>query len=152
MTWTSNIIVSKYVPQTDATVTVTIDTTRDTENLQNALVFFTPPASSKEQTSGVSKKDTKLIDLLRIEERITVDGILSTDTVTTASQKKANLKQIFKAGGVFNMTYEGETFTAIMERIEFDRNHMDGSEPGIGESGFMVKFTALRGVNMVGSE
>ena len=96
---------------------VTIGIDKDTQNGTKTLVLLTPPQSSINWSSG--KKDTKMLDLQRIEERVTIDGMLITghsagttnvdvgdgtgnNTYTeqvNSSDKKDDFIEIFNAGG-----------------------------------------------------
>jgi hypothetical protein len=144
---------------------VTISTDVDTENLTKTINIILPPQSSANWEQG--KKTTTLIDLQRIEERVTIDGFLVTDQGTsaafdvgdgdgsqsyiesrTASDKKTDLKGMFTAGGTVWMTYEGSTFEANMDKLEIRSDNKDGAEPGSGEIGFSIRFTAVKGSDL----
>jgi hypothetical protein len=142
-----NIILSKSGTQ------VTIHTFNDEENFEKETEKITPPQSSGNWASG--PKDTKIVDLLRIEKRITFDGYLAAGTVSgdsssTVAGKKTDLKTIHESGGVVNMTYEGSTFTVNFEKMNIRRVIGDGDHTVLkdGEVGFEVKMTVIRGVNL----
>ena len=83
------------VTMTKDGTSVEIDTINDEEIFNKTITPIQSPQSSNNWSSG--KKDTKILDLLRIQERINIDGTLSTTSTDTASTKKANLKVIFKS-------------------------------------------------------
>lgn len=140
---------------------VTIATERDEENLNKNLILVDFPTSTKGWEDG--KKDSKAVDLLRIQERVTIDGFLVTGVGTSGSfdvddgdgpktyteqnnttQKKSDLKLIFKAGGFEWMTYEGSTFKVHLEKISIVSENKEGYEPNDSEIGFSVKLTAVK--------
>ena len=131
---------------THGSTSVEIAVIIDEEILNKILTKITPPVSSANYDAG--KKDTKLVDLLRIEERINIDGHLITDSTNNSSAKKANLKTIFKAGGVFSITYEGDTYNGNLEKLSIKKHISDGTEPKTNEVGYDVKFTLIKGVNL----
>lgn len=128
---------------TKGTLSINIQVTNDEEILNKMLTKITFPTSSNDWGSG--KKATKFIDLLRIEERINIDGKLVTDTTSTSSVKKADLKSAFKSGGVMTMTYEGDSVTGQIEKLQIVKDVSDGTEPVTDEVGYTVKFTFIRG-------
>ena len=136
-----NITISK-----SGVTDVFISVTKDEEILNKMLVKITPPTSSNNFAAG--KKDTKMVDLLRIEERVNIDGQLATDSTDTASTKKTNLISMFKAGGVLSMLYEGSTITGNMDKLQIDKVISDGLEPTVDETGYNVKFTFIKGVDL----
>ncbi len=133
----------------DDTTSVTIDVTSDEEILSKTINSQTPAQSTNNYGSG--KKDTILIDLMQIEERISIGGELSTESGTNATAKKANLITLFKKGGVLSTTYEGSTFNANFEKLSIKMAHHEGVEPEDGETGYTVKFTMIKGVNIGGA-
>lgn len=140
---------------------VTIATERDEENLNKNLILVDFPTATSNKADG--KKDTKAMDLLRIQERVTIDGSLVTGLGTSgsfdvgyglgsatyteqtnASDKKTDLKAIFKGGGVEYMTYEGTTYRVHLEKISIQSENKEGYEPNDSEVGFSVKLTAIK--------
>lgn len=166
-TWANVVLRYKNSKNTDSSVhlkQVTIATERDEENLTKQLILLTIPQSTSNYAAG--KKDTKGIDLLRIEERLTIDGSLATGmTATTsmdvgdgdgtqtytestnASDKKVDLKAIFKGGGAVWMTYLDGTFRVHLEKMSIVSENKEGYEPNDSEVGYSVKFTAVRAVD-----
>jgi len=129
----------------NATYSVTIDVLRDEEIITKKLAKITPPTSTNNYSAG--SKDTKMVDLLQIETRISIDGILSTDSTSTSSKKRNDLRKLLKAGGVLAVIYEDEGITANFEKLQIDKIVADGTEPSANEAGYTVKFTLLIGVN-----
>lgn len=113
---------------------VTVHVTQVEEIFNKALTAVTPPQSSANWASG--PKDTKIVDLLRVEQRFSVNGYIE-------SADKANLKALFKAGGVFNMTWDGESFNINMDKLSITK----GSRQGMQDER-EVTFTATRGVDL----
>jgi hypothetical protein len=122
-----------------------IDVTKDEEILSKMLINLKLPTSTKNRPTGA--KDTIIVDLLRIEKRITIDGHLSTDTGNTASQKKASLKAIFNAGGTCTFTYDGKTVEANIEKMIITKSHFDGKEPQTDEIGYDIKISFILGTD-----
>ena len=97
------------------------------------VVGITPPQSTANYASG--PKDTKIVDLLRIEVRYTVKG-----SIDSADESK--IQNLFNAGGVFNMKYKTLTFTINIEKLTVtDNNKTEHDETAI-------MFTCLVGVNL----
>ena len=141
----TNVILSKNGIQ------VTLSTTMDEEILNNAAQAITYPNSKANWGSGA--KDVKILDLQRIERKISVEGWLangfgSGDTNSNATDKKTNLRTIFKSGGTTSMTYEGSTFTGIMDKLAIKRvaDDSESNPPDKGE--YFVKFSIIEGVNL----
>ena len=141
----TNVILSKNGIQ------VTLSTTMDEEILNNAAQAITYPNSKANWGSGA--KDVKILDLQRIERKISVEGWLangfgSGDTNSNATDKKTNLRTIFKSGGTISMTYEGSTFTGIMDKLAIKRvaDDSESNPPDKGE--YFVKFSIIEGVNL----
>lgn len=136
-------------------VTVTVATEIDEENWTKSLVVLTYPTTPQNQGDSYSKSTTKILDLLqKPEERVTVDGYLATgigasDTSNAASDKKTDLKNMFFAGGVVTMTYEGSSITVGLEKCSVKRLNTEGiaAEDGVPE--YSVKFTCVKGEDLV---
>lgn len=104
------------------------------EEIRNAtLTNITPPKSSANWSSGPN--DTKVVDLLRKERRFSVDGYVD-------SADRAKIRALFESGGVFTMTYDGESISFIMDKLTIT----DSGEERQDE--FSVKFTGICGVNL----
>ena len=97
------------------------------------LTSITPPQSTANWAAG--PKDTKIVDLLRIEIRFAVRGMID-----SADENKA--QSVFTQGGTVNMTYKSETFAINFEKFSFSNdNKTENDETSI-------QFTALVGVNI----
>jgi len=97
------------------------------------ILGITPPTSTGNQESG--PKNTKIVDLLRIEIRFSVRG-----SIDSADETK--IQNLFNAGGVFNMKYKGSTFTINPEKITITNDNKSEND----ETAIM--FTALVGVDI----
>ena len=144
---TSNVILQKDGVQ------LTIDTYGEPEhNLVKKLTSITTP--TQKQNWGSGPQDTKILDLLIIEERFNFDGYISQgaysgDTHSDIADRKDDLVNMFKAGGVITVQWDGKTFTANMEKLNV-RKVIDDDNPDKydGEVGYIVKFTLIKGVDM----
>lgn len=150
----TNVVLSK-----DGLIVTLATEPTDEENLTKGLKFITPPKSTGKQETDPDSADyganpTKILDILmKAEQRITVDGFLSTgigtsDTHDAAQDKKSDLKKIFLGGGVMSMIYEGSTFDVNMDKLSIKRIATDGQAANTGEAEFSVKFTAIRGEDL----
>ncbi len=94
---------------------------------------ITPPQSTANYASG--PKDTKIVDLLRVEIRFTVRG-----SINSADETK--LQNLVTAGGVINFKYKEATFTVNQEKLTItNKGTTENDETDIF-------FTALVGVNI----
>jgi len=97
------------------------------------LTAITPPQSTANKGDG--PKDTKIVDLLRIEVRFTVKGLI-------ASADISKIQNLFNSGGVFNMTWNSATHVINSEKLTItDDNKTEQDETAI-------MFTALVGVDL----
>lgn len=97
------------------------------------LTKLTPPTSTGNYGAGV--KDTKNVDLLRIEIRFIVNG-----SIDSADESK--IQNLFNAGGVFNFKYKGTTFTVNSDKLSIrNDNKFENDETPI-------IFTAIKGINL----
>jgi hypothetical protein len=98
-----------------------------------ALVSITAPQSTANWSAG--PKDTKIVDLLRIEIRFTVKG-------TIASADESKLESLNTSGGVIKMTWKSTDFYINFEKLAITND-------GKGEQDETeVMFTGLVGVNL----
>jgi len=97
------------------------------------IIGITPPQSTANYASG--PKDTKIVDLLRIEVRFTVRG-----TIDSADETK--LQTLFNAGGVFNMKWKGATLAINSEKLTITNDGKTEND----ETAIM--YTALVGINL----
>ena len=87
---------------------VTIYTENVEKILSKKLINITPPQSTGNWGSG--PKDTKIVDLLRIETRFSIRG-----TIDTASQ--ATLEAAFNAGGVMAFVWDSATHQVNVDKL-----------------------------------
>ena len=97
------------------------------------LVGITPPTSTGNYNAGA--KDTKIVDLLRIEVRFSVRGLIDSDD-------ESKIQNLFNAGGVFNMKWNGTTYAVNSEKLTITNDNKTEQD----ETSIM--FTALIGVNL----
>ena len=97
------------------------------------LLGITPPQSTANYESG--PKDTKIVDLLRIEIRFTVKGSI-------ASADESKIQNLFNTGGVFNMLYKTATFSINSEKLTITNNGKTENDET------EIMFTALVGVDL----
>ncbi len=97
------------------------------------LVGITPPQSTANYGSG--PKNTKIVDLLRIETRFSVRG-------TIASADETKFENLMEAGGVLKMTYKSTDFFINFEKITITNDGKTEND----ETAIM--FTSLVGVNL----
>lgn len=124
---------------------VEVSVSKDEEILNKVLTKITPPEPDKEADGNI----TLILDLKNIERRINIDGHLVKDTTSTSSEKKRWLIEMFKAGGVLTMTYEGSNIDGNIEKLMINKIMFDGGEPNLEEAGHSLKFTFLVGNDMV---
>lgn len=90
---------------------ITVHTTRINEVITKTIPVIKPPQTSGNRAEG--PKTTKLIDLLRMEERYTISGYISyADRLT--------LKNIIKAGGSFDVWVLGDQIPCNSDKIEIN--------------------------------
>jgi hypothetical protein len=97
------------------------------------LIGITAPQSTSNWTSG--PKDTKIVDLLRIEIRFNVRG-------TIASTDETKLEALHNIGGIVKMTWKTTDFYINFEKLTITND-------GKGEQDETdIMFTGLVGVNI----
>ena len=112
---------------------VTVNTEKVEKIYSKKIVAITPPQTSANWDSG--PKDTKIVDLLRIELRFVVRGSIN-------DGDQPALENLFNQGGVFNMTWDGTDFNIDMEKLSIAKDSKkENSEKDI-------MFTCIVGVNM----
>jgi len=113
---------------------ITVYTTSVEKIYSKKLVGVTPGQSSANWASG--PKDTLIVDLLRVEIRFTVRGSID-------SADQVAMENLFISGGVFDMVWDGTTYSIDMEKSTFtvaaDKGEQDEKD---------ILFTALVGVNI----
>ena len=112
---------------------LTVYTTSCEKIYSKKLLGITAPQSTANYESG--PKDTKIVDLLRIEVRFTVKGVID-------SADESKIQNLFIGGGVFNMKYKGSTFAINCEKLTITNDNKSEND----ETNIM--FTALVGVNL----
>jgi len=112
---------------------LTIYTTSCEKIYSKKFTAVTPPQSTANYESG--PKDTRIIDLLRIEVRFVVRGLID-------SADESKIQNLFNGGGVINMKYKGSTFSINKEKLTItnDTKSENDETP--------IMFTALVGVNL----
>jgi hypothetical protein len=115
-------------------VTIDVATERVVESITKKLVNITPAQSTANWANG--PKDTKIVDLLRIEQRYDVSGSI-------ASADKQALKNMVLAGGVISMDWDGETDILInVDKLDVTKSADSENDER------PVRFTAIKGVNI----
>lgn len=96
------------------------------------MTGVTAPQSTANYESG--PKDTKIVDLLRIEIRFTGIGYID-------SADEDKIENLMTQGGVFNMKWKGTNHSVNFEKLSIlDNNQTENDET-------KITFTALVGVN-----
>ena len=111
---------------------VTIYTTRVEEMLSKKLLNITPPQSTANRAAG--PKDTKIVDLLRVEERFSIKAQYD-------STNKSKLKGMFKQGGVIKMEWESEDYWVNFDKMTLFKDERENSERE-------MEFTCIVGVDL----
>ena len=112
---------------------LTIYTTSCEKVYSKRLTAVTPPQSTANKGDG--PKDTKIVDLLRIEVRFVVKGVID-------SADESKIQNLFNAGGVFNMKYKTSTFVINSEKLTITNDGKTEND----ETAIM--YTALVGINL----
>ena len=129
---TSAKTVANIILDEDGTNELTIYTESCEKIKSKKLTGITPPQSTANFGSG--PKNTKIVDLLRIETRFTVRGMI-------ASADETKFENLIEAGGVLKMTYKSTDFYVNFEKITITN---DGKTENDETS---IMFTALEGVD-----
>ena len=147
-------------------VAVGIPPESDKINYTKTLVVFTTPQTSINWESG--KKDTNVMDLQRIEKRLTITkgyitqglsastafdvgdgtGSQTYTTSATATGIKDDIANMYSAGGQVYIEYKNLNESYHIEKLEIVPSYNAGSEPSDNELGYYVTFTAVQGVDM----
>ena len=80
-------------------------------------------------------KDTSILDLLRVEFRYSVRGFI-------ASSDKSGFNSLFKKGGVFNMTWDGDNHDVNIDKLSIAKSAKFGEQDER-----RVIFTVIEGVD-----
>jgi len=139
------------VTLTQEGVQVTIGATRPERTMGNLITAITTPKTLEGGGSGT----TNIVNLRRIESRFNLDGYLATglassDTNGSAQQKASDIITMFESGNAINMVWvEGGAFSVVLEKMSVEHLIDDGTEAQDGEAEYVVKFTALRGSDLI---
>ncbi len=115
---------------------MTVNTESCKENVTKKLYVKTPPQATSNWSNG--PKTTWIIDYLLIEKRFTVIG-------TIEPEDKTKFRNLMNKGGVFDMLWDGVTYTVNMDKYDLD---MDSKSEN---SEVSVTFTVVVGVNQGGN-
>lgn len=115
-----------------------IYTTSVSEEYNKKLTSFTPPVSSGKQEAGVIAKDTKIVDLLRVERKIIIKGYVS-------ETDKLKLIDLYEKGGSTTWSFNSIDFDCNLEKLAIKTESRD--KTGSGESDDLdVDITGLKGI------
>jgi len=112
---------------------VTVYTTNVEEIINKKLVNVVPGQSSANWSLG--PKDTKIVDLLRVEERFSVNGYID-------ESDKTKFKAFITKGGTVTMEWESETFEINIDKLTVTKNNK------AEDTDRDVMFTAIVGVDI----
>lgn len=99
---------------------VTIATTKPSENFKNTLIVVPPVQAPANQDQG--PKASKVVDLLRITHSFVFGGHITATASKSAKEVKDDLIQILEGAGVSGgtpatLTYEDDTFSVYVEDL-----------------------------------
>ena len=144
---------------------VTIDTTSQSKSFIKILQATPFSKTTKRQdknplSTSFGPTPTKIMDLLRIETRYSIDGKISQgaysgDTHGDVEDRKDDLENLFLAGGIVTFNYDNETgVTGNIEKLQITKIFNDGQDNGVtglhyedNEAGYTVKLTIIKGVD-----
>ena len=101
--------------------------------LNKLLTSITPPTGTANKAAG--PKSTKIIDLLRVEERFAITGHIDEADIS-------NIQALFKAGGTFTMEYDGDDLTVNIQKLSIRKDNKREDDHRD------VMFTCIKGVNI----
>lgn len=105
------------------------------ESFKNKIFDITPAQTQQNQSSG--PKETKLVDLLRIKHQIKIKAWITPTNTKTAKQVKKELIKIHQGGetdgGTIEMTYDGDTYSGIIESLTIDEESDDANDSNMDE-------------------
>ena len=116
--------------------TVTVYTMRCEKLFKKTIIKITPPQSSSNWGSG--PKDTKIVDLLTIETRFNVTGMI-------ASTDQSALESLLTSGGSFNMAWESTSsnYDINIEKLQIIEDTSKGEQDEME-----IMFTAIVGIDI----
>lgn len=112
---------------------LTIYVTQCEKIISKKFIKITPPTSTANYDAGA--KDTKIVDLLTIETRFTVNGYIN-------SADESKIENLINAGGTFTMLWNSTTFNINTEKISITNSNSEEQDET------RIMFTALVGVNL----
>ena len=125
--------VANIILDEGGTNALTVYTTSCEKIYSKKLMGITAPQSTANKGDG--PKDTKIVDLLRIEVRFAVRGAIN-------SADESKIQNLFNAGGVFNMKWKGSTFVINSEKLTITNDNKTEHDET------KIMFTALVGVDL----
>jgi len=134
---------------TKGTDIVYIGTYNVDENIINTLKVITVP------TTGSTPETSKILNLNRVEDRFTITGSLnygklnSSETKTSAKDKKDLLKTMFAKGSVVVLNYESTDYNVAVEKFNIKDKASDNSDSQDGEVVYNVIITCVVGGDVV---
>lgn len=133
---------------------VTIATTSVKDKLSNQLTttFVTPT------TATTNTASTKVGNLLKIVEKITVTGHITTGLnpnasnpteLTNAKDLKNALKTIFKNRNTATLAYDGDSYSITIDDLDITESARNGEEAVEGETRYDVTISCIVGTNLI---
>ena len=119
---------------TDSTTVVVVYIELIDEIYNKILKLIKKPSSSAEWEKG--PKDTKIVDLLRVEYRYSVRGYID-------SASKSDIQALFIKGGIFLMYWDGGRFNVNMDKLTVSKSSKFGEQDER-----RVIFTVVEGINL----
>jgi len=121
------------------------------EEYTNKLVVLSLPQTATNQASG--KKDTKILDLLRITHQFVIKGYIAATATKTAKDIKNDLITLAngsgEAGGEITMTYDGDTYTGYLEKVVAIKESSDSpDDESTDEVKYSLALTFIVGVEV----
>lgn len=100
------------------------------EEYTNKLITLVLAQTSRNQGSG--KKQTKILDLLRITHQFVIRAYIAANSTKTAKEQKDDLKSIAngggETGGVVSMVYDGDTYEGYLQKITMSKSSRDSPD------------------------
>jgi len=135
-------------------VTVNVDIIKITERSTRDFKVIPLPFSGKNRTSDGSNQKTYIVDIGKTLREITVSGVLTEETSTTAASKKASLIQFIKSAGSMSLTWGSESISSAhikhSELGEDDTVYIRKSGVATSDTiGYSAEFVFVEGVDKV---
>jgi hypothetical protein len=112
---TNNVILGS------GSIVITAHTTSVKENWTKKIVSFTPPSND----TSTGPKTTKIVDLMRIERRFTVNGFIDSADIP-------NIRTLVKIGeskgGILQMVWDSETMNINIDKLDIDKKENENDE------------------------